>query len=343
MAITPFNYADYKPTRSQLKKIKQSKGENCVLETEQNLPASTFHRKNPREVKVKKSTIRGANFGVHTINTVQAFKFLSTYDGPIVTLDTKERKIWLKNRKLRSHLKTLDGSLSNGTKVIKGLRKDIKGRGVASLVNDPANNFAFANTRLVTNKAKGVIHLESTQKIKKKRELFYHYDINFIFPFKRVVRLTRKEVKQNIPHLSTYLNEKKIKTPYWKEMTKKALTNTRIKWTPALANYALIREGFIKQKKITAEALKLLRPDTKVYKKLLLRYIRNIPYKNNTLLTVQLNDEVIPLPGKSHSTIWTPSDLTNLTLKIKRRKETLLPPIPKLAIKLDWVCSQIIE
>ncbi|GAA4648771.1 hypothetical protein GCM10023116_10440 [Kistimonas scapharcae] len=343
MTITPFNYADYKPTRSQLKKLKESGDENCVLETKQNLPASTFHSKNPREVVVKKSTIRDANLGVHTKKKLQAFKLLSTYDGPIVTLGTQERKAWLKNRNLRSHLKTLDGSLSNGTKVIKGLRKDIEGRGVASLVNDPANNFAFANTKLVTNKKKGVIYLESTQKIKKKRELFYHYDKNFLFPFKRVVRLTRKEVKKNIPNLSTYLNDKKIKTPYWEEMTTKALTHTRKKWTAPLANYALIREGFIRKKKITSDALKLLRPDTKIYRKLLLRYIRNIPYKNDSLLTVQLNNEAIPLPGKSHSTVWTPSDLTNLTLKIKHRKETILPPIPKLSIKLDWVCSQIIE
>ena len=343
MTITPFNYADYKPTRSQLKKLKKCRGENCVLETEQNLPASTFHREHPREVEVTTSTIRNANLGVRTIKKVRAGKFLSTYDGPIVTLDTEERKKWLKDRKLRSHLKTLDGSLSNGSKIINGLREDLEGRGVASLVNDPANNFAFANTRLVTNKAKGVIHLESTKKIKKRRELFYHYDKNFIFPFKRVVRLTRKEVKQNVSNLSTYFNEKKIKTPFWEEMTTKALTSTRKKWTAPLANYALVREGFIRPKKITSEALKLLKPDTKVYRKLLLRYIRNIPYKNDALLTGQLIDEGIPLPGKSLSTVWTPSDLTGLILQVKKHKEPILPPIPKLAIKLDWVCSQIID
>ncbi len=326
MENSHFYYTAYKPTRRQLKTIKEVGGDNCVLRSEQNLLARTFHDEHTREVEVRTSTIRGGKWGVYTIKEIKPYQLLSTYDGELVTLDEKERKAWLNDKHKRSHLKTLDGSLSNGTIVIDGLREDIAGRGVASLVNDPANNFAFANTTLFTNKVKGVVYLKSTQKIKKGRELFYHYDRKFKFPFKRVVRLTRKEVKENIHNLSTYLNKKRIKTPNWEEMTKKALTDTKRKWTAPLANYALIREDFIAPKEITCEALKLLKPDTEIYKELLSHYIRNIPHKNDSLLITHLTDEAILPPGEGQSTLWTPSDFTDLNLKSDEDDETTLPP-----------------
>ncbi|GFR89193.1 SET domain protein [Elysia marginata] len=314
MLTSTFDYTAYKLTRSQLKHIKEAVGKDCFLKNRENPSASEFHKHNPREVRVNQSTIRDAKLGVYTCKTIQPMQRLSTYDGEIITLDANERNEWLNDPELRSHAKMLDGGLSSGCKIINGLRCDVEGRGVASLVNDPANNFAFANTRLVTNKAKDIIYLISTKKIKENRELFYHYDRNFIFPFEPVVRLTRRDVKENISNLPSYLNHTGIKTPYWEEMTAEALEETEMYWTEPLANYALVREGFIQPKNIMPEALKLLRPDTEIYKDLLLHYIGTIPYNTGVSVITQLNYDAMPLPGNSQSIVWTPSALNDLNV-----------------------------
>ncbi|OQX37420.1 MAG: hypothetical protein B0D91_06755 [Oceanospirillales bacterium LUC14_002_19_P2] len=257
-------------------------------------------------IKVRdKCTIRNAGKGLFARKCIPKGSHITTYDGDLYLLSKADRESWLNTPVLRSHAKMLKGKSANACYVINGLKEYMPNRGLASLANDPANNFAFANSRLVYDDKKDILYLEALRTIEAGEEIFYRYDNHFPLvtdtaPSQRCqqpVRLNRSliskeicstNIKASIKTLTSSLNKKCIKTPEFRELRRhrhkhyhtehKTPTKLRFerKWDKALTTYALIREKFIATSKITKSALNQLRKRSTIYKKLLEVYLQNL-------------------------------------------------------------------
>ena len=260
----------------------------------------------PDFIEVKqKCTIRNAGKGLFARKCIPEGSHITTYDGDLYLLSSSDREKWLRNPNLRSHAKMLKGKSANACYVINGIRAYIPNRGLASLANDPANNFAFANSKLVYDNKKDILYLEALRTIETGEEIFYCYDIHFPLNTeissaqkrRQPVRLNRnmiinkickKNIKDTVKEITSFLNKKCIKTPEFEELRKhrhkhyhvKRLTQLKLrferKWDQSLTAYALIREKFIDRSQITEKALKQLHKCSRVYKELFSIYHNNL-------------------------------------------------------------------